>query len=161
MACFQIKEQAIHRRVTWAQDHASLDPASLVWWIFSEGFSEAIAGITYQRVWMDFIMIEYTSFSNPDWVDQKGNWRAATANIDTFEAFWICIPYLQLSKSIRNIVIALLEQKILWNRQKFTLETANVHMLPHRWFTMHYISLAAHHYPFPVPMPSQFSCLTP
>jgi hypothetical protein len=29
------------------------------------------------------------------------------------------------------------------------------HMLPHRCFTMHWISLAAHHYPFPVPMPSQ------
>ena len=29
------------------------------------------------------------------------------------------------------------------------------HMLPHRCFTMHWISLAAHHYPFPIPMPSQ------
>ena len=39
-------------------------PILLVWWIYWEGFSEAIAGITYQRVWMDFIMIEHTSFSN-------------------------------------------------------------------------------------------------
>jgi len=33
---------------------------------YRAGYSEAIPGITYQRVWMDFIMIKHTSFSNPD-----------------------------------------------------------------------------------------------
>jgi hypothetical protein len=44
----------------------SLDPASLVCRIYSDGNSEAIAGITYQRVWKDFMMIEYMRISNPD-----------------------------------------------------------------------------------------------
>ena len=45
--------------------------------------------------------------------DQKGNYCIALTNIDTFKVFWECMPHLQSSESIRNIVNVLLEQKKL------------------------------------------------
>jgi len=92
---------------------------------------------------MDFIMIEHTSFSNPDWVDQKGNSRIVPANIDTFEAIWTCIPYLQLCESMRKILITLLEQKTLKLKKNPWWRWQMSHILPHRWFKMWYRSLAA------------------
>ena len=91
----------------------SLDPASLVW-----EYSEAIAGITYQRVWMDFIMIEYTSFSNPDlsWPKRKLMHPARQ-----YQSVWGLLglySYLQLSELTRNIATVLLEKKKTQNWQK-------------------------------------------
>ena len=100
-------------------------------------------------------MMEHTSFSNPNWVDQKGNSRIVPANINTFEAVWTCIPYLQLSESIRNFLITLLEQETLKLKKNPWWRCQMSHILPHRWFKMRYRSLAACHCPLPIPMPSQ------
>ena len=48
------------------------------------------------------------------------------ANIDTFEAVWTCIPYLQLSESIRNFLVTLLEQETSKIKEKSMVEMPNV-----------------------------------